>query len=318
MKFGWATDPLRAIRGRADAPAVVPSDPAIEGGDGAIAQRLWFNVLVVGGTDAEVMRLHRTLTHAQPLPWRPSEEVEREVVYLAMLRTGHRIEALSLEDILQACEEVENRHLIDNGAIARHFRNLWHTSSAYCKHFMRGLLALKPGDVAGNARTLTPGGLFREGFSLTRVVLPPYRVLQGSYRYAGRDWCVRNWGTPEDARLVASRFESAGRGRRLAIYELETVDNAPTGVLQRLVQRNAALSFGCVSVDADSGSRRGYGSGRMATLTVATLPPAPMVNGGFSGGAYLETVAMARQLALSRLDSAASAAPGHTQAFAAP
>lgn len=301
MKFGWATDPLRAIRGGAAAAGRPHATAGEEGADAQVPQRLWFNVLVVGGSDAEVVRLHRNLTHAQALPWRPAEEVEREVVYLALRRSGRRIEALSLENILQACEEVENRHLINNGAVARHFRNLWNTSSAYCRHFMRGLLALKPGDVAGNARALVPGGLFREGFSLTRVILPPYRVLQGSYRYAGRSWCMHNWGTPEDARLIASRFESVGGGQRLAIYEFETVESAPTAALQRLVERNPNLSFGCVSVDADSGYRRSYCSGRGSRASIEVLPVVPMVNGGFSGNAYIETTAAARRLVLSRL-----------------
>lgn len=302
MKLGWATGSLRASRSAvADAGRPHHAASAEDGADGQVPQRLWFNVLVVGDGDAEVMRLHRNLTHAQALPWRPAEEVEREVVYLALRRSGRRIEALSLENILQACEEVENRHLISNGAIARHFRNLWNTSSAYCRHFMRGLLALKPGDVAGNARTLAPGGLFREGFSLTRIILPPYRVLQGSYRYAGRSWCVHNWGTPEDARLIASRFESVGHAQRMAIYEFETVESAPTGALQRLVERNPNLVVGCVSVDADSGYRRSYSSGRGSRLNVEVLPAVPMVNGGFSGNAYVETTAAARRLVLARL-----------------
>ncbi|MEQ1440272.1 hypothetical protein AAG565_13010 [Fontimonas sp. SYSU GA230001] len=301
MKIGWASGSLRASRDPA-ARMLQPQPAAGEpGGEAQVPERLWFNVLVVGGGDADVMRLHRNLTHAQALPWRPAEEVEREVVFLALRRSGRRIEALSLEDILQACEEVENRHLITNAAVARHFRNLWNTSSAYCRHFMRGLLALKPGDVAGSARLTMPGGLFREGFSLTRVILPPYRVLQGSYRYAGRNWCLQNWGTPEDARLIGSRFEAIGGGRRLAIYEFETVENPPAAALQRLAERNAGLIVGCVSVDADSGQRRAYGQGRAARLQVEALPAVPMVHGGFSGNAYVETTAAARRLVLARL-----------------
>lgn len=290
---------MRHARKASAGATVAPDEVQTAEADRQVAQHLWFNVLVVGGTDTDVLRLHRTLAHAQPLPWRPAEEVEREVVYLALLRSGRRIETLTLEDVLRACEEVEERHLIDNGSIARHFRNLWNTSSAYCKHFMRGLLALKPGDIAAGARAGS-GGLFREGFSLTRVILPPFRVLQGSYRYAGRNWCMRNWGTPEDARLIASRFERAGDGRRIALYELETVESAPVGVLRRLCERYSALRFGCVSVDADSGERRAHSGGGGSAFRGEALPPAPMINGGFTGSAYLETTAMARQLVLAR------------------
>lgn len=281
-----------------DTKAVAPSD---DGTDAQVSQRLWFNVLVAGGSEADIQRLHQTLSHAQSLPWRAAEEVEREVVFLALRRSGRRVEALTIEDILQACEEVEERHLIEDGAIARHFRHLWNTSSAYCKYFIRGLLALKPGDGGGARVGALPGGMFREAFSLTRIILPPYRVLQGSYRYAGRGWCQRHWGTPEDARLVASRFESAGLGRRLAIYEFETVESAPLGALQRLGERYADLAFGCVSVDADSGQRLGHTFGRRSALRIEALPGASMINGGFRGAGYVETTAIAKQAVLTRL-----------------
>lgn len=296
MKTIRLIDPLRVARDASVAASSI--DPL----DTPVSQRLWFNVLVAGGSDAEIQRLHQTLSHAQSLPWRAAEEVEREVVFLALRRSGRRVEALTIEDILRACEEVEERHLIEDGAVARHFRHLWSTSSAYCKHFIRGLLALKPGDeVAGVRVRASAGGLFREGFSLTRIILPPYRVLQGSYRYAGRSWCLRHWGTPEDARLVASRFEAAGVGRRLAIYEFETVEASPLGALQRLGERHADLAFSCVSVDADSGQRLGHTFGRRAPLRMEALPSAPMVNGGFRGAGYVETIAIARQAALARM-----------------
>lgn len=288
-----------SLRGARETFAAASSADAV---DAPVSQRLWFNVLVAGGLDADIQRLHQTLSHAQSLPWRAAEEVEREVVFVALRRSGRRVEALTIEDILQACEEVEERHLIEDGAIARHFRHLWNTSSAYCKQFIRGLLALKPGDGVVGARVGTwNGGLFREGFSLTRIILPPYRVLQGSYRYAGRGWCMRHWGTPEDARLVASRFEAAGYGRRLAIYEFETVEAAPLGALQRLGERNADLAFSCVSVDADSGQRLGHTFGRRSGLRIDALPGASMVNGGFRGAGYVETIAIARQAMLGRM-----------------
>ncbi len=263
MKMKWPADPLRAILGR-DEPAEVPAAVAVETprreprhpaqGEERPALHTWFNALVVAGPAAAVEALHQSLTHTQPLPWRATEEVEREVVHLAMVRSGRRIEALSLEDVLQACEAVEQRHLIDNATLERHFRNLWHTSAAYCRQYMRGLLARKPGDGHGRAAAAA-GGLFREGFSLTRIVLPPFRVLQGSYRYAGRTWCLRNWGTPEDAHLVGRRAETLADGQRLMIYEFETVEGAPLGALNRLVQRYPALTFSCVWADGDTGSR---------------------------------------------------------------
>lgn len=296
MKTIRLIDPLRVAR--EPSAAASPVDPT----ETPVSQRLWFNVLVAGGSDGEIQRLHQTLSHAQSLPWRAAEEVEREVVFLALRRSGRRVETLTIEDILRACEEVEERHLIEDGAVARHFRHLWSTSSAYCKHFIRGLLALKPGDGVAGARVgASAGGLFREGFSLTRIILPPYRVLQGSYRYAGRGWCVRHWGTPEDARLIASRFETAGVGSRLAIYEFETVEASPLGALQRLGERYADLAFSCVSVDADSGQRLGHTFGRRAPLRMEALPSAPMVNGGFRGAGYVETTAIARQAVLARM-----------------
>ncbi|SFF50417.1 hypothetical protein SAMN04488120_10615 [Fontimonas thermophila] len=267
----------------------------------AAAQRLWFNVLVAAGHEAEIQPLQRVLGHAQVLPWRSAEEVEREVVYLALRRCGRRIETLDIEDVLRACEEVEARHLIEDGAIARHFRSLWHISSAYCRYFMRGLLARRPGDVAAAVRASAAGGPFREGFSLARIVLPPYRVLQGSYRYAGRSWCRRHWGTPEDAQRVTHHVERVAADVCLAVYQFETVDGAPVGVLRRLGERYAALAFGWVAVEAGSGQRCAGRLGRQAPAQFEPLAAVPMTGGGLRACGYVETLALARELALSRL-----------------
>lgn len=308
MKMKWAADPLRAILGL-DEPAT-PSATVIEVPRTAearpqaaatherLALHTWFNVLVVAGAPNAVETLHQSLTHTQPLPWRATEEVEREVVHLAMVRSGRRIEALTLEDVLQACEAVEQRHLIDTATLERHFRNLWHTSAAYCKQYMRGLLARKPGDGSGGRSVPAVSELFREGFSLTRIVLPPFRVLQGSYRYAGRTWCQRNWGTPEDAHLVSRRAESLPDGQRLMIYEFETVEGAPLGALTRLMQRYTALSFSSVSVDGDSGVRIALAGRHGRPLPRRELTPVTVGEAGFDAGKRREIAATARELVL--------------------
>lgn len=310
MKMKWAAEPLRSILGR-DEPAPTPapderSDDA-HGHDGKrsgehLAQHTWFNALVVGGPVAAVDSLHQSLTHTQPLPWRAAEDVEREVVHLAMLRSGRRIEMLTLEDVLQACEDVEARHLIDNATIERHFRNLWHTSAAYCKQYMRGLLARKPGDAAGPTRTAAaPSGMFREGFSLTRVILPPFRILQGSYRYAGRTWCQRSWGTPEDARLLHTRTEALVGGQKLVTYEFETLESAPIGALQRLVERHCGMVFCCVAADGDSGQRLRLAGGRGQAAAVHALSAIALTNGMLSIAAQREVAQMAHDNVLSHL-----------------
>lgn len=310
MKMKWAADPLRAILGRdepteAPAPVVeVPRKDVRPHAARATAEErpdlhTWFNALVVAGPAAAVEALHQSLTHTQPLPWRATEEVEREVVHLAMVRSGRRIEGLTLEDVLQACELVEQRHLIDTATLERHFRNLWHTSSAYCKQYMRGLLARKPGDHASGGRALTAGGgLFREGFSLTRIVLPPFRVLQGSYRYAGRTWCQRNWGTPEDAQLLNRRAETLPDGQRLMVYEFETVEGAPLGVLARLVQRYPALSVYCICVDGDTGARIGLGGHHGRLSERRDLSPVAVGENGIGATARRDAVRGAREAVL--------------------
>lgn len=310
MKMKWAADPLRAILGREEpvATPVVEAESEPRGAAPAprseerLALHTWHNTLAVCGPTATVDNLHQVLTRTQPLPWRAAEEVEREVVHLAMRRSGRRIEALTLEDVLQSCEEVEARHLIDNATLERHFRNLWHTSAAYCKQYMRGLLARKPGDhhaaAAGRAPAASSSGLFREGFSLTRVVLPPFRVLQGSYRYAGRTWCQRTWGTPEDARLTDMRSEAIVGSQRLMIYEFETVENAPLGALSRLIERHPVLAIACVSVDGDSGQRLRINGGRGQAVDVAELSVVQLSGGAISVSHQREATQLARDAVL--------------------
>ena len=254
-----------------------------------------------------VDNLHQVLTRTQPLPWRAAEEVEREIVHLAMRRSGRRIEALNLEDVLRACEEVEARHLIDNATLERHFRNLWHTSAAYCKQYMRGLLARKPGDhgVPGRAPAAT-GGLFREGFSLTRIVLPPFRVLQGSYRYAGRTWCQRSWGTPEDAQLTQMRSEAIVGGQRLMSYEFTTVEGAPLAALSKLIERQPALAIACVSIDGDSGQRLRLSGGCGQSAELSELSPVAPAAGAISVSIRREATQLARDAVLTPVIGAMS------------
>ncbi len=323
MKMKWAADPLRAILGR-DEPA--PVAPAAAEGEAEgraatpvraetpakveerLALHTWHNTLAVCGPVATVDNLHQALTRTQPLPWRAAEEVEREVVHLAMRRSGRRIEALTLEDVLQSCEEVEARHLIDNATLERHFRNLWHTSAAYCKQYMRGLLARKPGDHATAGRaSASPGGMFREGFSLTRIVLPPFRVLQGSYRYAGRTWCQRTWGTPEDARLTNMRAEAIVGGQRLMIYEFETVESAPMGALTRLIERHSALAIACVAVDGDNGQRVRMSGGRGQIAEVSELAAVNLSGGTINVAVQREATQLARDAVLAPVIGAMSA-----------
>lgn len=321
MKMKWAADPLRAILGRdeplpaaaiaaeveAEIRPAAASAPTPAKADDRVALHTWHNTLAVCGPAATVDSLHQSLTRMQPLPWRAAEEVEREVVHLAMRRSGLRIEALKLEDVLQSCEEVEARHLIDNATLERHFRNLWHTSAAYCKQYMRGLLARKPGDHAMTSRASTaPGGMFREGFSLTRIVLPPFRVLQGSYRYAGRTWCLRTWGTPEDARLTNMRSEAIVGGQRLVIYEFETVESAPLGALTRLIERHSALAIASVAVDGDNGQRLRISGGRGQTAEVSELTGVNLSGGALTVSIQREATQLARDAVLTPVIGAMS------------
>jgi hypothetical protein len=262
--------PSPALRPRSAGAVRTEGDPRPL--DELFALHSFSNFMLIGGDYDAVKELDRTLRQAPRLAWRPAEDVEREVVYLAMKLSQKRIEALDLEAVLQACEAVEGRHLIDNGAIARHFRNMWHASAAYSRAFMRGLLALKPGEGAPPAALATA----RENFSLTRMVLPPYRILQGSYRYAGRTWCSRNWGTPEDARLISVRRLQAAPGMAEMVYEFETMDGAPVGALKRLIERQPALAISCLSVDRGIGLRILTAGGAGRGVKVRELDPIDM------------------------------------------
>lgn len=259
-------------------PSAAPSsEHRISLADDSFGLHSFSNFMLIGGDYDAVRELDRSLRQAPRLAWRPAEDVEREVVYVAMKQSKKRIETLDLEDVLQACETVEARHLIDNGGIERHFRNMWHASAAYCRAFMRGLLALKPGEGTTVSTASAPE---RESFSLARMVLPPYRVLQGSYRYAGRSWCSRTWGTPEDARLVSvRRLPATTAGMAEFLYEFETVDGAPIGALRRLIERQPQLAVSCVSVDRDVGLRMLISGGAGRGVKVRELAPIDLSTG---------------------------------------
>ncbi|HEX4896331.1 MAG TPA: hypothetical protein VFV11_08390 [Solimonas sp.] len=269
-----------------------------------------FNILVLAGGAVALDALHKLLTQAPALPWRTAEEVEREVVHLAVWRSGRRIEALSLEDVMSACEEVEARHLIDNGAISRHFRNLWQTSSAYCRQYMRGVLADRPGSHAKcMAADLAAHAAATPEFSLARLALPPFRVLQGSYRYAGRTWCQRHWGTPEDAHLVSYLSEAQSAHHRIDVYEFETVDRPPNGVLARLHDRYRSLALSSVSIDGDTGKRSRLIGGCGHPMEQRELPAASLIKGRLTAVSYRESLQLAREAALSLFETPGKSRP---------
>lgn len=291
MKLKWTTDSLRKLIDAREPAQGLPR-PAPVPVDDQLTQHTVLNFLLIGGNQHKLKDIDRALTHSQALPWRTAEDVEREVVHIAMKLSKKRIEAIELEDLMKACEIVESRHLIDNGTIARYFRNIWQASTAYCRAFMRGLLALKPGDGHGARAT---GSMFREGFSLTRMVLPPYRILQGSYRYAGRTWCERTWGTPEDARLLYSRFNPMPQGAAEMLYEFETVEGSPIGALRRFSERNQDVAISCVSVDQDSGLRLLTTGGMGKVVEVTELEPVDLAADRIGGKSCIASQQQARQ-----------------------
>jgi len=289
MKLKWTVD---ALRSRRNAPeAQTAPEPAASVED-QLTLHAVLSFLLIGGDQNKIKDLDHALTHSQALPWRTAEDVEREVVHIAMKLSKKRIEALELEDLMRACEIVEGRHLIEDGTIARYFRNIWQSSSAYCRAFMRGLLALKPGD---GAAPRAAGSMFREGFSLTRMVLPPYRILQGSYRYAGRSWCSHAWGTPEDARLLYSRFQALPQGQAEMLYEFETVEAAPIGALRRFSERHQDIAISCVSIDQDSGLRLLTTGGMGQPVAVTELEPIEIDGERVAGKAAIACQQLARE-----------------------